>query len=269
MEYFTIYKYNDTLYQIKDALGVLSTLIIGSDKALLFDTGYGIGNLKEEVEKITTKPLIVVNSHGHMDHACGNYLFEKVYIHPDDIKLFTEHNGIERRKRNLVNVKNINKLPEGFDEEGYLHQGVGNLVPLYEGDVFDLGGIKLEVIMMRGHTSGSIALYNKEEKYLLVGDATCPFVWLFLKESLPVHVYIKSLQETLKLDFDNFLVGHGARMFPRSKMEDFLKIAMDIKVEESAQVYFEGYGVDTIYCYTKGRMYDQDDCGVVYDPLKL
>ena len=58
-------------------------------------------------------------------------------------------------------------------------------------------------------------------------------------------------------------------MFPRSKMEDFLKIAMDIKVEESAQVYFEGYGVDTIYCYTKGRMYDQDDCGVVYDPLKL
>ena len=101
MEYFTIYKYNDTLYQIKDALGVLSTLIIGCDKALLFDTGYGIGNLKEEVERITTKPLIVVNSHGHMDHACGNYLFEKVYIHPDDIKLCTEHNGIERRKRNL------------------------------------------------------------------------------------------------------------------------------------------------------------------------
>lgn len=269
MDYFTVFKYNDSLYQIKDALGVLSTLVIGNDKALLFDTGYGIGNLKEEVEKITDKPLIVVNSHGHMDHACGNYLFEKVYIHPEDIELCTEHNGVERRKRNLESVKKINKLPPNFDEEAYLLQPVGNLVPLYEGDYFDLGNIKLEVIMMRGHTKGSIALYNKEEKYLLVGDATCPFVWLFLKESLPVHVYIESLKDALKLDFDNFLVGHGARMFPRSKMEDFLNIALDIKLEDSVQVHFDGYGVDRIYCYTKGRMYDQDDCGVVYDPLKL
>ena len=51
MSYFTIFKYNEKLYQIKDALGVLSTLVIGQEKALLFDTGYGIGNIKEEVEK--------------------------------------------------------------------------------------------------------------------------------------------------------------------------------------------------------------------------
>ena len=78
MSYFTVYKYNDNLYQIKDALGVLATLVIGEEKALLLDTCYGIGNLKKEVEKITNKPLIVVNSHGHMDHSCGNYQFDKV-----------------------------------------------------------------------------------------------------------------------------------------------------------------------------------------------
>ena len=57
MEYFTVFKYHDGLYQIKDALGVLSTLVIGNEKALLFDTGYGIGNLKEEVEKIVKDQL--------------------------------------------------------------------------------------------------------------------------------------------------------------------------------------------------------------------
>ena len=269
MEYFTVFKYNDSLYQIKDALGVLSTLVVGCDKALLFDTGYGIGNLKEEVKKITNLPLIVVNSHGHMDHSCGNYLFDKVYIHKDDMDLCIEHNGIERRKRNLANVKNINKLPNGFDEVAYLKQNEGNLVELKIGDTFDLGGIILEVIPFQGHTKGSIALFNRQDKYLLVGDATCPFVWLFLKESMPVSVYIDSLKKALELDFDYFLVGHGPRLFPRSKMIDFLKIAEDIKLEESVPVNFEGYGVDVIYCYTKGKMYDQNDCGVVFDPNKL
>ena len=37
MNYFTVFKYDDNLYQIKDALGVLSTLVIGNDKALLFE----------------------------------------------------------------------------------------------------------------------------------------------------------------------------------------------------------------------------------------
>ena len=52
MSYFDVVKYNNNLYQIKDRLGVLSTLVIGENKALLFDTCYGVGNLKEEVEKI-------------------------------------------------------------------------------------------------------------------------------------------------------------------------------------------------------------------------
>ena len=46
MEYYGIQKYSDSLYQFKDPLGVLATLIIGKDKALLVDTCYGIGDLK-------------------------------------------------------------------------------------------------------------------------------------------------------------------------------------------------------------------------------
>ena len=52
MAYFTVYKYNDSLYQIKDALGSLITLVIGEEKALVFDTGYGIGDLKKQIEEL-------------------------------------------------------------------------------------------------------------------------------------------------------------------------------------------------------------------------
>ena len=45
--YFTTFKINHHIYQIKDAMGVLTTLIIGKEKALLIDTGYGLYNLKK------------------------------------------------------------------------------------------------------------------------------------------------------------------------------------------------------------------------------
>lgn len=41
-------------------------LLVGSERALLFDTAYGEGNLREFVEEITDKPVMVVNSHGSL-----------------------------------------------------------------------------------------------------------------------------------------------------------------------------------------------------------
>ena len=51
-------------------------LLEGKEKALLLDTGYGAGNLRAFVEKLTDKPVIVANSHYHPDHAAGNGEFE-------------------------------------------------------------------------------------------------------------------------------------------------------------------------------------------------
>lgn len=267
MGYFGIQKYNDQLYQFKDPLGVLATLVIGKNKALLVDTCYGIGDLKEAVRNITDKELIVVNSHGHMDHSCGNYQFNEVWIHKDDVELCKEHNSYERRKKNLDNA--IDKLPHNFDKEAYLKQNEGNLKILNLHCVFDLGGITLEVIEVPGHTKGSIALYSKEMKLMIVSDASCPFVWLFLKESLPVSVYIKSVEKLLTYDFDNFLVGHGARLLPKYRMDEFLLTAKEIDISKSIKVSFGSFEDLNSYCYTKYKLYDQDGAGVVFDPDKL
>lgn len=269
MAYFTVYKYNDNLYQIKDALGVLATLVIGDKKALLLDTCYGIGNLKEEVEKITNKPLIVVNSHGHMDHSCGNYQFDNIYIDQRDEEILRKHNNADRRKRNIKSAQRLNVLPENFDIEKYLNEGIGKLHYIKHGDIFDLGNLILEVVNMNGHTKGSIGLYIKQWKLMLVSDATCPFVWMFLEESTTVSEYTSMLEEVLKLDFDNFLVGHGARMFPRNKMIDFYEVAKNLDLSKSVKVSFENFEELNSYCYTEGVMYNQDHCGIVFDPNKL
>jgi len=269
MGYFTVCKYNENLYQIKDALGSLITLVIGEEKVLVFDTGYGIGDLKKEISKITSKPLIVFNSHGHMDHCCGNYQFDKVYIHNKDLELCKKHNSNPWRFRNINSAKNLKVLPADFNEDIYMSQTEGTLDFINYGDKINLGNLELEVINMEGHTAGSIGLYIKAWKLMLVSDATCPFIWIFLEESTTVSIYLKMLERVLKLDFDNFLVGHGVRMFPKQKMVDFYEVAKNIDLERSTKVSFANFENLNSYCYTEGVMYNQDHCGIVFDPEKL
>lgn len=267
--YYKVCKYNDSLYQFQDPMGVLSTLVIGDKKALLFDTCYGIGDLKKQVEELTTKELIVVNSHGHMDHSCGNYQFDEVYIHKNDVELLKKHNSRERRRKNLIQAKKMGFLNSEFDEEEYLSRDFGNIkdLPLYT--IFDLGNVSCEVLPLFGHTKGSIALYISKWKLMLVSDGSCPFVWIFLEESTTVKEYIESVSKLLTYDFDSFLVGHGARMLDRKRMEDFLMIAKTISLKDSVKVTFQNFEELDSYCYTKDKMFDQDGCGIVFDPKKI
>ncbi len=54
-------------------------LVEGSQRALLIDTGMGIGTLRALVSELAVLPVIVVNSHTHPDHTCGNWQFNTIY----------------------------------------------------------------------------------------------------------------------------------------------------------------------------------------------
>src|SRR5215203_318122 len=61
---------------------VRSYLIAGSEKAILVDTGTGVGDIRKIVEQLTDLPVGVVNSHSHWDHIGGNWRFDDIAIHP-------------------------------------------------------------------------------------------------------------------------------------------------------------------------------------------
>ncbi len=63
---------------------VISYLVVGNARAVLLDTGMGIGDIRAEVERLTTLPIVVVNSHSHYDHIGGNYQFAEVWAFDDD-----------------------------------------------------------------------------------------------------------------------------------------------------------------------------------------
>ena len=273
MGYFTVTKINENIYQFNDKMSVLATLVIGDNQALLFDTTYGLGDLKKEVEEITTKPLIVVNSHGHMDHACGNYQFDEVYIDEEDLELIHHHTDEAYRAKNLRNAKARGVLPENFDEEKYLKQRTGNLKLLKEHQVFDLGNITLEVIKIPGHTKGSIALFIKEFKIMLVSDGACPYVWMFLNESATLTDYMNSINKLLEYDFESFLLGHGAGLMDRSFMYRLKAITEEVlsgNVDDKFEKYVApGFEIEGTVSYCEGKPYEVGKCGIIFNLNKM
>lgn len=229
MFFYEIISLAKDLYRLTSQEGVFMDLIIGEKNALLFDTGWGFGNLLQTIREITDKPLIIVNSHGHVDHTNGNYQFEQEkYIHPNDVDLCQFHTSQEMRQH-LVNEYQKNDQFSGeFDPESYLQGRVGNLKPVSEGMIFELGGKTLEVIELPGHTAGSIGLLYREEKMLFAGDAINGFIWLFLPESLHLSEYIKTLEKAQALDFSLMLQSHRRESLDKSALSHYLKAAREL-----------------------------------------
>ena len=154
-------------------------------------------------------------------------------------------------------------------EEKYLNQRTGNYKFLEEHQIFDLGNLHLEVIKIPGHTHGSVALYIKEQKIMLVSDGACPYVWLFLKESSPLSVYLKSLENLLEYDFDKFLLGHGAGLMDRSFLYRLLDITKQVLNKENTDQYvpFSSPGFENpgTVSSCEGRPYEAGKCGIIFN----
>ena len=240
--YYEIIPQESGHYRITSKEAVFMDLFVGSKKALLWDTGYGYGNLKEVVKDITNLPLIIVNSHGHLDHSCGNYQFEEtIYIHEKDVAMCKEHNSITQRSGAIENAKHTldymtgiveNILPDNFDEEVYRNGGTGKLALIKEGDRFELGGLTLTVYEFPGHTAGSIGLLWEEKKYLFVGDAMNPFLWLFMPEALTLPEYCRTLDKAWAMDFTHFYMSHNPPRTEKTALLDYMDAADHLDYEK-------------------------------------
>lgn len=232
----------DGYYRIGSAENIFCYLIVGTKKAMLIDTGYGYGNLREAVKSITDKPLIIVNTHGHCDHVGGNAQFEeKCFIHEQDMELCREHTGRGMREDNVRRAKNslnyetgenYNALPEDFDEDAYLNRGCGNISQVKGGDVFELGGAAMKIVETPGHTKGGISVLYQEKNLLFVGDAAGFFVWLFAEETTSREEYIKTLEKMQALGADKYIGGHNPETMHKEDFSLYIRAAKEADYEK-------------------------------------
>jgi hydroxyacylglutathione hydrolase len=143
-------------------------LVMGTQKAMLIDNGLGSANIRDYVKTLTRLPVIVVITHGHPDHAGGNYQFKEVNIHPDDMASATVYNNLPKKSGGAAGMMTGGaKVPDNDVFKDTLNHQPTRMIPLHDGQVFDLGGRKLEVIYTPGHTVGEICLLDKENRMII------------------------------------------------------------------------------------------------------
>lgn len=208
------------IWQIAEDDGVCCTLIKGSEKAILIDTGYGRRNLREFVEENISTPYIVIDSHGHPDHIGGNHWFETVYALKEEWDV----------------IKHFEESQQNYE-----------LKEINIGDQISLGDVHVNIVSLAGHTKGSIGFVIQEESILVAGDALNERLWLFNYGSLSMEQLYDTVQKTIHLDFSTYLCGHSKEDYPKAKLLTHIKNIENLKVDENTKQ--DTIGFET-YCST-------------------
>ncbi len=222
---------------IRDEMGVCMTLVEGERAALLVDTGYGTEDVAGFIRTLTDKPVTVVLTHNHHDHAMGARWFDKTVMFPEDVPEWPVFTGGEKR-RVVLGQATGKGLPVTVD--AFLSGECRQPYALHEG-LLDLGRLQVEVIHCPGHTPGSCVLYVPEREVLMTGDDWNPCTWLFFAAALPVCEYRANLRRLQKLAFSHVLCSHQLDLFPRSKFDAFADHLTDDVLDGAKPVTIGGY----------------------------
>ena len=207
-------------------------LLVGSEKAVLIDSGANAPDAADMAKKLTDKPLMLLNTHGDGDHTSGTAAFTEIYIHPED----------------FVKCEVNTRYPGTALKE------------LKDGDVIDLGDRPLRIIHIPGHTYGSVAILDVNKRVLYAGDSVQKGHIFMFGEKRDPEQFEESLDKliAMKSEFDCIYASHDEPELPADYIE---KVKSAWQKVRSGQVPFEMidmFGNDV-------KSYTTEDCGFFMD----
>ena len=187
------------IYEPHQSEETISYLILGNKRAMLFDTGMGISDLKKVTAGLTKLPIVVLNSHTHDDHVGDNWEFETIYGMDIDFTRQNARGSREDAQAEVTPDQICGPLPKGFDVKTYVTRAWKITSYIHDGEKIDLGGRSLEVIATPGHTPDAISLLDRANGLLFTGDTYYPApIWLYRPET-DLDAYAASIRRLAAL----------------------------------------------------------------------
>lgn len=277
IKYYSSERVNDHISVIRSLSGELMYLITGNERAVLLDTCIGMKGLKDLVLELTDKPLTVLISHGHIDHAMGApefYGVADVYMNLNDISLYQSQCAIAGRRgyAGMALGAEVEKLA---DDEFVPEVPEFEFCSLKHGMSFDLGGITVKALDAFGHTQGCMAFLVEEEKLLIVGDACNNSTFLFDDICYSVSDYKKSLiklSEEVNGKYERVFIMHNVMEASTNTLSEAIEVCDDILSGNVDNMPFEFMG-KTAYvaklANERAIRFDGKFANIVYNPDNL
>ena len=161
-------KFNENSYLLDDMIfrlpGQLSLYVIeNKGMRMMIDVGEELAARKilKKLKDFGLYPIHkILLTHSHFDHIQAMGKLKKL-MNEKDIEVLASEKAIS-------NLKNPEKINKYF---GYSIEPIENVMPLKDGDIINLNGLELEILNFFGHTQDSIAVFDKKNKNIFVGDA--------------------------------------------------------------------------------------------------
>jgi glyoxylase-like metal-dependent hydrolase (beta-lactamase superfamily II) len=229
-DWFEVNKLTDDIFAFRETRhyeNPVVHLIVGREKAVLIDTGCGIGNLRNAVEAITDKPVMVINTHTHSDHLGSNYQFNEIVMfdHPLSRRVSAEGRShdtvqVELLEDNLV----TEPWPRDFDRDAFSIPPFPVSRWIKDGEEIDLGDRTLQAIFTPGEAQDHICLLDRTHRLLFCGD-------VLIQGPLWTHLpggSVKELAASLRKltgffdAFDHLMPGHNEPWLDKHLLPDTL-----------------------------------------------
>jgi glyoxylase-like metal-dependent hydrolase (beta-lactamase superfamily II) len=216
-DWFEVYEITPSLlvfHEPRHYEKTIANLVIGQQQACLIDTGCGIGNLRQAVEAITDRAVLVINTHTHPDHVGSNHQFDDIAMFDHPLSRRVAEQGISQQiiqTEILAESLVIKPWPPGFDPRGFALRPFEVSHWLTDGDRIDLGDRDLEVIHTPGEAADHICLLDRLDRVLFCGDILLHgAVWTHL-EGGSLAELIASYRRLMDYfeDFDYLMPSHN------------------------------------------------------------
>lgn len=183
-----------------------SYLIVGTQRALLFDTGPGVRNIAPVVAALTPLPVLALPSHLHFDHVGNLERFSDVAL-PDLPALRRQVRGGRFRFGFYQYL--------GFTE-GFRRPSLPVTQWIEPDSQIDLGGRSLRLLSVPGHTPESVVLFEAGANRLFAGDFIYPSAIYAYLPGADLGVYAASARRVEGLlDEGSTVYGaHGCEALP-------------------------------------------------------
>ena len=128
---------------------------------IIIDPGCYFDAEKEELAAFIydnkLNPVMLLNTHCHLDHVFGNKMVAEKY----NLTL-----QIHEKEKAVLAFAPTSGLMYDLPFDNY----TGDVILLNEGDTIKLGNDELKILLTPGHSPGSLSFYCQQDKFVISGD---------------------------------------------------------------------------------------------------
>lgn len=216
-------------------------LLVKDDVNCLVDSSPG----KADLDYLCRQPIdLIINSHGHIDHYLCNERFpdSKIYMHQADQAMtqsaenYLQAFGLTTLTQNPVlqqlYLTNVKYRCTRIDQE------------ICEGQIFNLGATKLQVLHLPGHSPGHCGFLFPDQGFIFTADIDISnFGPWYANLNSSIIDYVKSIERVMAMKPDFIISGHGKAMIKDGllqKLADYRDIIF-ARQDRIIELLYRGY----------------------------